>query len=433
MPRKSKTQIIQCRFFRWRLFARDGFFYADGRAANAGSNVGRHSLDTKDQQEALERLNDLDRHKAVELGKADSSILDAAVAAARLSLADGIQAYMAYVRRPPVAGGASARTVKRYKAVFDKFTKFANERGVTTWDAVGNNLLIQYGKFLDDEEYAQRTLYLELTTIKQTINWLIKQKLLPAVCACAMKLRKPNGTSTYCYTPEEVAAIVEHCRSREQLSWLADVIFTLAHTGCRIGELVPLTWSDIDFENGWVHIKDEQQAATKQNRERARATKNHRDRSIPLHDHLRAVLLKMKRHADGRVFHGPMGGRLKPDTVRNVLYRKVLGPLSKRFPSKRGGPGLIDGTVHSFRHFFCSVAASTPGTNARTVQAWLGHEDSRMLHRYFHVFQDRAAQQMSSIEFVGAAPSASDGQAASTGSTTKETPSKPRETTRAHE
>ena len=72
------------------------------------------------------------------------------------------------------------------------------------------------------------------------------------------------------------------------------------------------------------------------------------------------ILVRMKRppHRDGRVFHGPSGGILKPDTVRNILEREVLVPLAKRFPAPPGGQGMADGRLHSFRHYFCSTSAN---------------------------------------------------------------------------
>jgi hypothetical protein len=41
------------------------------------------------------------------------------------------------------------------------------------------------------------------------------------------------------------------------------------------------------------------------------------------------------------------------------IIRDVLTPLSKEFPTPKGEIGFIDGRVHSFRHYFCSVCSNS--------------------------------------------------------------------------
>ena len=50
------------------MFQRDGVYYADGRSGK--HKLGKHSLGTRDREEAIERLKVIDRKKAVELGLA---------------------------------------------------------------------------------------------------------------------------------------------------------------------------------------------------------------------------------------------------------------------------------------------------------------------------------------------------------------------------
>src|SRR5207248_1234084 len=131
--------------------------------------------------------------------------------------------------------GASKNTVKRYRPVFDKFLPFAGRHGIQYWQQVTNNVVARYGKWLEDEEYAYATQYLELNTLKQAAKWLVGQGLLPTTCLITLTLRKPQGTTTYCYTPEQFQAIVQFCRRQSELGWLADVVTALGTTGLRIG------------------------------------------------------------------------------------------------------------------------------------------------------------------------------------------------------
>ncbi|MEO7319751.1 MAG: site-specific integrase [Chthoniobacteraceae bacterium] len=359
----------------------------------------RYSLEAATLNEALENLKLLDAAKAVELNRADRSILNK-LSDKVLPLEDGKEKYLAYVGRPPVMGGAGAKTAQRYRAVFDKFNPFAREKGVDDWNRVSQRLLESYGAWLDDNDYAYATEYLELATLKQAMKWMIGEKLIPAACGFSLKLKKPSGTSTYCYTPAEVSAMIAHCIAQAELNWLGDAIVALAHTGLRISELAGLRWSDLDEALTKITLTDERRGASRENRASARGTKSGRDRTLPIHPRLHEVLVKMKVHLckDGRVFHGPNGGILKPDTLRIILKRDVLTPLSKRFP-KRGAKELIDGRLHSFRHYFCSTCANA-GTPEHVLMNWLGHRDSQMVRHYFHMHEQQSRQHMDKINFL---------------------------------
>ena len=127
---------------------------------------------------------------AVELGLADRSVLKQPIDAL-VPLGDGVRKYLDYVARPPVLGGVGPRTVARYRAVFDKFARFAGEQQVRYWQQVTNAVLEKYGGWLDAEDYAGRSQYLELTTVKQAVKWMVREKMLPQ--AALLTTPRPQG------------------------------------------------------------------------------------------------------------------------------------------------------------------------------------------------------------------------------------------------
>lgn len=223
--------------------------------------------------------------------------------------------------------------------------------------------------------------------------------LLPESNRLKLPLKEVHESTTYCYTSEEVAAMDHRCRSEPELRWLADVIVALSRTGLRISELTSLRWSDVDFERNVITLTNN--AAGKRRAGERRQTKNRRDRTLPIHRELVAVLKSLAacRSTRGQVFHGPRGGKLKADTVRNVLFRDVIKPLADRFPSDDDEIGFKNGRLHSFRHYFCSIAAAS-GVPEATVKMWLGHRSSEMVRRYFHLHDRVAQQQMKLIGFT---------------------------------
>jgi integrase len=390
MAARRKKEKIVGQYLCWLIGTRGGVYYADGRSNRR--KAGRHSLGTRDRAEALEALKRLDLKIAVRFGLADKNCLDRQ-SADQLSLEEGRRRYEAHVARPRVTGGVTPSSAKRYRAVFDKFLPFAQGERVTTWWEVTDTVLEGYAAWLDDEGYAYATEYLELTTIKQSMKWLSNQGLLPPDRLPRLRLAKPVGTTTYCWKTAEVVAIVGLCRADPALAWLGDVLTALACTGMRISELAGLRWSDVDLAAGTIRLTDESAEARRRGRAEPRTLKTGRSRSFPIHADLRPVFARLVRHADGRVFHGPFSGRLKPDTVRNALVRDVIAPLAKSFPTPAGETGFVHGRLHSFRHFFCSQCA-TDGVPEAVVMEWLGHIDSAMVRRYFHLHDAEAQRQM---------------------------------------
>ena len=100
------------------------------------------------------------------------------------------------------------------QAVFDKFVRFAKARDVLTWNHVFGTTLDAYATYLEEQEYAPKTLRIELTTIVQAHKWLRKEKHLQEVEPLHLTIRKQESERAYCYRPEEVQAMLALCRKQ---------------------------------------------------------------------------------------------------------------------------------------------------------------------------------------------------------------------------
>ena len=393
MPKKRDNITMVSHHFSWIIYQRDGVFYADGR--NNSKPLGRYSLGVKTKEEIPERLYKLDdvlsssRINPISLKTKEPLVLE-----------EGRRLYMGHQSRPRSLGGIKTSSFKRYRAVMDKFIAFCiTEVKISNWDQVDTLVLEKYASWLDKNGYAYRTQYLEIICLKQVINWVVENELILKPAKINIKVSKARGSDTYCWMPVEVQAMTALCEANVKLHWLGGVIGALASTGLRISELASLRWADIDFENQRIQIKDESSlAGIKKTKREVRTTKSSRSRSFPIHNNLQPILerLKVLKSRDELVFHGPLGGRLKPDTIRNILKREVLNPLAGRFPVAGGAKGFNDGRLHSFRHFFCSACANNRVPEAM-VMSWLGHQDSEMVRYYYHLHDDVARQFMSEV------------------------------------
>jgi integrase len=393
MPRKPLHTPFVCEFFTWRLFDRDGVFYADGRSGK--HDLGKHSLGTRDREQAIAQLKNLDYQKAVELGFTDAvqtPTID------NISIAEGWKLYFDFSGRSDVQGGVSPGTLKRYRAVRDKHIKFCARHGIASWVTFDVNWIQKYGNWLS-KHYAYRTEYFELTLLKTVVSWLINKQRLPAACKLYLPLRKPQGTDTYCYSLREVSAMVEHCEGIPAHTWLGHVIVALAHTGMRISELAGLRWSDVSLDQNSICVADERASRHRRKANTARTTKGRRSRNIPLHRELKSTLLAIPKQADGYVFHATMGGRLRSRNVLQAFIDDVIEPLKMKFPTPADEIGFKHGRLHSFRHFFCSQAF-LGGASEGEIREWLGHRDSKMVEHYRHLRNDDAQRKMEKIDFL---------------------------------
>jgi integrase len=171
------------------------------------------------------------------------------------------------------------------------------------------------------------------------------------------------------------------------------VIFTVAaFTGLRLGELLALRWSDIDFTKRLVHVR------WSRVRGETDRPKSHRVPSVPLIDQAARALDGLSRRADftadeDLVFIRADGEHLDGDQLRK-RYRKALQAA-----------GLKRIRFHDLRHTFGTLAVQAFPLS--DVKAFMGHADIGTTMRYVHhVPRHDAADRLTQLVVdAGRAPS----------------------------
>ncbi len=397
MPRKPKEAPIPCANFTWYLRRKaNGVFFADGRL-NSQYQLGKPSLGTRDREEAFRRLHELDHVKAIEFGLVEAGRTASEKDA---QIADGWQLYIERCEKPELLGGVSPKTIQRYKAVRDKHQDYCRKQGIENWSQVTKANTLDYAAVLAKKKYADRTIVFEANMICSVVKWLTEEDYLPQSCRFLLKMNKVSGSSTYCYTRPQVTRMVEFCNQSDDLVWMGQVITCLATSGLRINELAQLRWSDVDLEAKTIRITDERSVPRRRQTGGERRIKGKRGRALPMHAEFLKVLQQIPRHADGRIFHGPRGGRLSDRRVLQNLQERIIEPLGKEFPTPQGEIGFDSGTVHGLRHYFCSEAYRNGARDAELLE-WLGHRDSEMTQLYRHLHREDSHRRMEQINFLG--------------------------------
>jgi len=136
---------------------------------------------------------------------------------------------------------------------------------------------------------------------------------------------------------------------------VVDGVWMLALSGCRLGEIVNLKWSDVDSAGGALRLSDSKEGASV--RPAGRPLLKHIE-NIPKEDNSRMVLTPVR---SGEVFGGMPKGWTR---------------IAKR-------AGFDDVTLHTLRHSFASVAGDL-GYTEPTIAAMLGHAAGSVTSRYIH-------------------------------------------------
>jgi len=182
-----------------------------------------------------------------------------------------------------------------------------------------------------------------------------------------------------CFTDEEVGKILAAAPEP-----FGTILAVTAVLGLRIGEVLALRLSDLDFSREIIRVRQSIDAATRL----PQAVKSKASSAdVPMPSQLGARLRKHLQTHDGKTDLLFINRRGRPFSA-NKLREKVLHPLLEKLGIPRGG-------FHSMRHGVTSALLADGATPA-VVQKQLRHSDPRItLGVYAHVIGD---QQRSAVE-----------------------------------
>lgn len=154
-------------------------------------------------------------------------------------------------------------------------------------------------------------------------------------------------------------ALLVACRKSPHKKLLVLVLAALS-TGARVGELMKLTWADVDLDRGVARLLD---------------TKNGEERTVPLAGEARSLLLA-----------------LRPPKGKGGEELPVFGSTfpRKAWASAVADAGLANFRFHDLRHTFASWTAMSGATLAE-LASLLGHKSLAMVKRYTHFTEQHHA------------------------------------------
>jgi integrase len=219
--------------------------------------------------------------------------------------------------------------------------------------------------------------------VQAFVNWLLDAGMINDDPMTGIEKPKKQEKQPAFLSPSELerllTAIEVHAETvtdihgePSDVQWLADIIQVAVCTGLRRGELVSLRWRDVDLEQRFVTVRNQEDFTTKSGNERR----------VPLRSDALDVIRRRHREReddlDGPVFTDRDGQPIRPNRVTRRF---------KFFVRKAKLKDRDDLKFHSLRHT-CGAWLASSGVPLRVIQAILGHSTVNVTEIYSHLQPD---------------------------------------------
>ena len=257
--------------------------------------------------------------------------------------------------------------VKLGEYELDELTPLVLQRYVTE--------LLRSGNIITGKGLAANSVNGIITVIQNSLKLAYTLGELKEYTADKIRRPKTKEKEVSCFSLAEQKKIEQAALSNKKRKFIGIVI--CLYSGLRIGELLALTWADIDFTKGTLAVNKTCHDGRDDKGNLCRITDlpktNSSKRMIPLPKQLLPVLKEYKRKSISEYVVESEKG--EPPTVRS--YQRTFELLQKRLHIERKG-------FHSLRHTFATRALEC-GMDVKTLAEILGHKNATVtLNRYAH-------------------------------------------------
>jgi integrase len=197
-----------------------------------------------------------------------------------------------------------------------------------------------------------------LGIVKRLHHFSVKKHLAPGL-PFSIEMPRVDNQKTEDLNAEQIFRLMEAIE-QDKHKIAGAMMKTALFTGMRRGEMFKLRWDDIDFDRGFILIREPKGGVSQK---------------IPLNDSARQVFEGLPRTGE-HVFPGKNDGQL---TNMNVYVNRI-----------KKAAGLPDDfrPLHGLRHTYASMLASSGQVDLYTLQKLMTHKSPQMTQRYAHLRDD---------------------------------------------
>ena len=249
------------------------------------------------------------------------------------------------------------------------------------------SLKLKEGNLKTKGPLSSNTVFGIASVLKQGFKFALIQDLIIKDPTLSLKLPQATEKEVQALTRDEQKTIEEYCLKHNKSNYLGIII--CLYTGIRLGELLALTWDDINFEDKLLYIK-KTSYTTKVNGknqiiiDKPKTKKS--NRIIPIPNKL-LVLLQIQKRASSC------------DYIIATKQNKMVETRSyqRTFESILSKCGIKHYNFHCLRHTFATRALEL-GMDIKSLSEILGHTNVAItLNRYAHSLLDYKIQEMNKI------------------------------------
>ena len=287
-----------------------------------------------------------------------------------VDIAAAVQAYIDWQD----SNDRAPKTMLKYRDVLNRFATHCREAGVRPVHAITTQTVDEFGVRRRRDGMAAKTVYTELTIVRQWLNFAVSRRMLAVSPVSGTKLVKPKPTPRDYWRQDKLDAIVDTAKGPYKAAYLL-----MSETGMRVGEVIHLTHDDLTLDGPApvAHIRAKEVVAGA----KPWRPKNGEERAVPLSPRAVAMLRSLPRRRRWVLdrMNGTAATANQPANDRHILayLKTVLARLG------------LEGTNHKFRHSFCTIAVLA-GVDFFTLRRWVGHVDEEALKIYVHIADEQA-------------------------------------------
>ena len=286
-------------------------------------------------------------------------------------------------------GGLKPLTQDNYKTQCSRYLKPC--LGATKLVSLNTHLIQQFINSLTNGEKAElsgKTVKNIYGVLHKALNQAVENELIPHNPASACKLPKVKKPPIHTLEPEEITRFITEAMKDDYGNLFIVAIFA----GIRQGELLGLTWENVDFEKMTITIDRQLQC---QNGEYFFCTpKNGNTRAFVAAPVVMETLKKEKEKQEyyrellGSEWNNPHNLVFTTEYGKNLVRRTVV----KHYKKVLQRANLPDNRFHDLRHCF-AVNSLQGGDNIKNVQSNLGHSTAAFtMEVYCHVSDSMARE-----------------------------------------
>ena len=277
------------------------------------------------------------------------------------------------------------RTYNRYKSICE--LHLIKDLGEYELEELKANVLQDFLLKKIDDNYSTNTIKGIVSVLKQALRLAITLEIIDKEYCSNLKIPSSEEKEISVFTKKEQQVIEAFCLNHKKRNYIGIVI--CLYTGIRLGELLALTWDDIDFNSNLLTINKTSYSVKVNGKTQIIVDKpktKKSNRVIPLPNQLVKLLKIMKKESNSKYVIttrnlGMVGNRSYQRTFKFIL-KKVNVPYRN---------------FHSLRHTFATNAIELE-MYVKTLADILGHTNAMItLNRYSHSLLNYKIEMMNKL------------------------------------